>query len=182
MQACNVTELDFLLSESGQGHSISGLEPGREVVEGDEVELVCLASKYLYQPPVWKKDWDRPHVQGQGPHVQGQGPHVRGQGRRNRGEIIVSISNSTEFSWEERLVWPNVSLDDEGEYACIASTDMEGRRPGKLEATLTVLPIQPPYVGTLLLSPDLPPPGGEPDQHERQHHDAPGGDTAGADL
>ena len=100
---CNRTEMDFFITDYPPGFIIEG--PKENVIEEDEVELVCAASIYEYESVVWMRQakidsfWERMDL-------------------KDNAQVVNERSN---FSHISKLIFDAIQKYDDGQYLCRAT-------------------------------------------------------------
>ncbi|XP_059087174.1 vascular endothelial growth factor receptor 1-like [Tigriopus californicus] len=130
-QACNEVNcqykfLPFFVTDVPKGFSVEG---PRKVMEGDHIKLRCSASVYNYT--LGSIQWLKHTVNGD-ETMSFEEDQVDDFGH------YKLISTSTDWSFTEELVFPNVSIMDRGRYKCRVKpkykNPMNGPRPNYLSS------------------------------------------------
>ena len=102
-ESCNSTQLDFFVTDYPSGFIIHG--PKGNVIEKDKVDIICAASVYEYQSVAWLKQDDI-------------GNSIWEQMDSNHNLKVIDLKSN--FSHISKLVFNEIQMYDNGQYACHA--------------------------------------------------------------
>ena len=135
---CVKKEENMFVNENENGFEITGAEREVEIVEGDDINLKCEASKYKYSKITWlfggKKRVGTKHQFGQ----------------RNKSEVS-STTQDSKHSLIQTLSFKSISKKKEGKYSCEA-IKVENGLKDRLSRALYIYDVEEPTLRTTNLN------------------------------